>query len=147
MARHDRDVVPVEKVLVYIQHEGRLLVLRHPEHPEAGVQVPGGTRRSGEEPEVAALREAREETGLTGLRIVRLLGMTEHDMRPFGKDETHRRHVFELALDDEPPERWHHHEDDPEGGGAPILFELSWEPLSELPELIAGHGELVDRLC
>ena len=44
------------------------------QHPYAGIQVPAGTVEEGEAPEVAALREAFEETGLSPLSIRRYLG-------------------------------------------------------------------------
>ena len=40
-------------------------------------------RATGETPERAVLREAHEETGLPGLRIVRHLGDADYDMRPY----------------------------------------------------------------
>lgn len=52
----------------------RLLVSGHPLSHEAGIQVLAGTIRSGETPPVAALREAQEETGLTRLALIGLLG-------------------------------------------------------------------------
>ncbi|MCO6502731.1 MAG: NUDIX domain-containing protein [Acidimicrobiales bacterium] len=48
----------VRKALAYVTAGTRLLLLVHPDHPEAGIQVPAGTIRSGEEPGDAALREA-----------------------------------------------------------------------------------------
>ncbi|MFF3677585.1 NUDIX domain-containing protein [Streptomyces sp. NPDC002120] len=41
-------------------------MLRHTDysHEEVGIQVPAGSIRPGKTPEAAALREAREETGL-----------------------------------------------------------------------------------
>jgi ADP-ribose pyrophosphatase YjhB (NUDIX family) len=62
------------KVLAYITHGDRLLVFSHPHAPEAGIQVPGGTNREGENPEEAIMREAREETGLKDLRLQAFLG-------------------------------------------------------------------------
>jgi len=46
-----------------------LLVFRH---PAAGIQLPAGTVEPGERFEVAALREAREESGIDRLRLIRL---------------------------------------------------------------------------
>jgi len=64
--------VHTSKVLCYIVRDGQLLVFRHadydPEH--VGIQVPAGSIRHGESPEAAALREAREETGLSQFSIV-----------------------------------------------------------------------------
>ena len=59
-----------EKVYAYIVKDHRLLVFRHIQFPEAGLQVPGGTVEEGEPLEEAVLREATEESGLEGLRLV-----------------------------------------------------------------------------
>ncbi|MFG2394661.1 NUDIX domain-containing protein [Streptomyces lavendulae] len=77
--------VTKEKVLVYVVRDGRLLVFRHSDYSyeEVGIQVPAGSIRPGETPEAAALREAREETGLAGFEIVRELGETEYDISPY----------------------------------------------------------------
>ena len=37
-----------QKVLAYIIQDDRLLVFRHTQFPEAGIQVPGGTVEQGE---------------------------------------------------------------------------------------------------
>ena len=71
----------VEKVTAFVTREtadGRqLLVFRHPLN---GIQLPAGTVDVGESPETAVLREAWEETGLDGLRLVRPLGMIERHL-------------------------------------------------------------------
>ncbi|MFJ8871622.1 NUDIX domain-containing protein [Streptomyces sp. NPDC102473] len=46
-------------------------------------------------PEVAALREAGEETGLSDFKIVRKLGVAEYDMSPY-RFELQRRRAFHL---------------------------------------------------
>ncbi|WP_374777511.1 NUDIX domain-containing protein [Streptomyces sp. NBC_01310] len=76
--------VTKEKVLVYVVRDDRLLVFRHTDHSygQVGIQVPAGSIRPGETPAAAALREAREETGLSDFKIVRKLGETEHDLGP-----------------------------------------------------------------
>ncbi len=58
-----------ERVLAYITQGDRLLVFRHTQSVEAGIQVPGGTVEPGESPEAAALREAQEESGLADLHL------------------------------------------------------------------------------
>lgn len=55
----------------------RLLVFSQPLSPEAGIQVPAGTIGENETPEDAVQREAREETGLSRLTLVELLGRQE----------------------------------------------------------------------
>ena len=67
----------VEKVYAYIVQEERLLVFRHVDYREVGVQVPGGTLEAGETPEAGVLREAGEETGLRGLVLEKCLGRDE----------------------------------------------------------------------
>ncbi|MDX2161581.1 MAG: NUDIX domain-containing protein [bacterium] len=50
------------------------------EHPHAGVQLPAGTVEANEEPEQAALREVREETGLVRLSLRGCLGAFDQPM-------------------------------------------------------------------
>ena len=135
------------KVFAYITHGDRLLVLGHPLVAEAGIQVPAGTMRADESPEGAVLREAREETGLDGLALVRFLGEHVRDMADWGLDQLHHRFFYHLRCPATPPERWRHHEPDPDGGGEPPLFELSWVRLpDELPDLEADHGIMLPAL-
>lgn len=136
------------KVFAYVTHGDRLLVFRHPVAPDAGIQVPAGSVREGERPEVAVMREAREETGLTGLTLVRPLGEYERDMSDFGLDETHHRYFYHLHCAGDPPATWQHYELDPsDGSSAPILFEFFWARLPDgVPPLIADHGQRLPRL-
>lgn len=62
----------IEKVGAYIIRENskdhnQLLIFAHKNHPEAPVQIPGGTIKPGETPREAVIREVREETGLPTL--------------------------------------------------------------------------------
>jgi 8-oxo-dGTP pyrophosphatase MutT (NUDIX family) len=70
------DKVNASKVVCYIVRDGQLLVFRHADYDleQVGLQVPAGSIRPGESPEDAALREAREETGLSQFSVVRKLG-------------------------------------------------------------------------
>ena len=65
------------KVIAYIVRSDSLVAFVHENDAdplfESGLQVPAGTMHDGEEPAAAVLREAFEETGLAGLRIVRYL--------------------------------------------------------------------------
>ncbi|WP_168801680.1 NUDIX domain-containing protein [Glycomyces buryatensis] len=51
-----------------------VLVMLHVDHPDAGVQVPGGGALAHETPGEAALREAFEETGVRGLAFGEVVG-------------------------------------------------------------------------
>lgn len=121
------------------------MVFSHPLSPEAGIQVPAGTVCPGEPPQKAALREAEEETGLRGLRVVRYLGERHHPVPEL--DEVHRRHFYHLACEETPSERWRRYEMDPHTGEAPPLFELFWVPLPHgVPPLAPGHDALLPEL-
>lgn len=136
------------KVFAYITHRDRLLLLSHPHAPEAGIQVPAGTIKEGENPEEAVMREAFEETGLSELKLVSFLGECQRDMSDFDRDEIHHRYFYHLRCEADPPERWQQYENDPsEGGTEPILFELFWARLPhQVPELIADHGQMLPKL-
>jgi 8-oxo-dGTP diphosphatase len=74
----------VQKVVAYIVRDGQIIVFRHGDDEsldESGIQVPAGTIKPGELPADAVMREAHEETGLPGLRLVRFFGAAEYDMR------------------------------------------------------------------
>jgi 8-oxo-dGTP diphosphatase len=120
----------VAKALTYITQGGRLLVFRKPDFPDAGVQVPGGSVEAGEALEAAALREAREETGLGELVVQSYLGSVEYELK-VDVGPPHLRHFFHLAYTGPSLERWQHVELEPSTTrGAPARFELWWEPLS-----------------
>jgi len=143
-------LVPVRrlKIFAYITHNGRLLVFRHSHALEAGIQVPAGTVEEGEDPEVAVLREAFEETGLTSLGLVNFLGEQEWDMADYGRDEIHRRRFYRVRCTGDPPTIWRHVERHSSGGAAePIEFEFFWSALPDgVPALIADHGAMLPQL-
>ena len=136
----------VRKVLAYVVRGSELLVFRHRDHPieRTGLQVPAGTVRPDEPLDDAVLREALEETGLEGLRLVSYLGGTEYDVRP-ARPEVHERHVFHLAPPDDVPCTWTWHELH-DGLKPPTAFEFLWLPLAHAHVLAAGMGALLHRL-
>ena len=121
------------------------MLLAHPAHPEAGLQVPAGTIEKGETPIDGAQRELTEETGLADFQIQEFLGERVYDMRPFGKTEWHRRFFYHATFNGDAPARWQHLEH--HSGAAPILIELFWWNLADgIPSLIGGHGDMLHRL-
>jgi 8-oxo-dGTP diphosphatase len=140
------------KVFAYItrrdQHGDRLLVFSHPNAPEAGIQVPAGTLLDGERPEDGVLREAHEETGLTGLELVSFLGERLYDLSHVGRDEIHHRSFFHLRCPGTPPSTWRHQETDPDDDADEWpLFEFFWVGLPDgVPDLIADYDALLPAL-
>ncbi len=155
---------PILKAFAYITHRDavgeRLLVFSHPRTPEAGIQVPAGTVQDGETPAQAALREAVEETGLSGLAPAGFLGEQLREVAPSGgpggEAAVHHRHFFHFRYEHDPPVRWRRVEAFPSDASAgprmrPLselpLFELFWARLPDgVPVLAPGHGAFLPLL-
>jgi 8-oxo-dGTP pyrophosphatase MutT (NUDIX family) len=99
-----------EKVLVYIFRRrgpnAEVLVFEHADFPEAGLQVPAGTLEPGEDPADGALREAYEESGLSGLSIGRFIGV--FDWLRSDLNQLHHRHVYVLTCAERVRDTWLH---------------------------------------
>ncbi|MFZ2237865.1 MAG: NUDIX domain-containing protein [Dokdonella sp.] len=135
------------RVFLYITQGEKLLVLDYLDHSYLEPQVPGGTIEPGESPEEAALREAREETGMVGLKVVSLLGASDQDLRAIGRDETIKAWFFHLVAEDSTPARWRHTEHEPHEGSAPVPFELYWVPMDAVPTLGGLDNEMLPKLA
>ncbi|KAK0639463.1 NUDIX hydrolase [Cercophora newfieldiana] len=135
----------VKKVIAFVVHDGAVAVFRHDDE-SCGLQVPAGTLRDGESPEAGALREAEEETGLSGLRTVSFLGRYQWDISPI-REEIQDRYVYLLAVDGPVPERWESFENH-DGTLPPTPFHFFWLPLGspELNELVVGQGTFLDTV-
>jgi 8-oxo-dGTP pyrophosphatase MutT (NUDIX family) len=138
------------KAIAYITREvgGRrqLLVFTHRHNVEAGVQVPAGTAHEGEEMEATLFREVEEETGLTGLRLVRKLAQRDYHHPISGN--IHERHVFHLAAPPDTPDAWSWTETS--GGEVPDeeghVFDFAWHDLGEEIELAGQMGDWLHML-
>lgn len=121
----------VGKAICYVVRDRQVLVFRHRDYPEAGLQVPAGTLLAGEAPAAGAIRETEEETGRSGFQIVRALGVIDHEFRDtfagVERHELHERHYFLLAPPPGLPERWSHLAEEGDGD---FWFEFSWIPLT-----------------
>jgi 8-oxo-dGTP pyrophosphatase MutT (NUDIX family) len=139
--------INVSKALCYIVRDGRLLVFRHVDYDleKVGIQVPAGSIRQGESPEEAAVREAREETGLSQFSVVRKLGEITYDISPY-RYEIQHRHVFQLQVHEPTQQRWPSHElhDD---RLPPTRLECFWIPLRNAHILQAGQGALIGAIA
>jgi len=61
-------------VIIPVDENGNILLVRQYRHATGGdlLELPAGTLEDGEEPEVCAAREIREETGMAAGKLVRL---------------------------------------------------------------------------
>ena len=141
------------KVYAYIIRGEHLLVFHHVDFPEAGIQIPGGTVEEGEDPALAVLREAFEETGLESLQKVSYLGSDEWVMSKNNDEEMHYfRYSYHLICEQPVPDSWLHDELYPsDGSPAPLTFEFYWLPVAEAasslhPYYAASLDRLFDNL-
>jgi 8-oxo-dGTP pyrophosphatase MutT (NUDIX family) len=93
------------RVVAYVTRGNELLVFEYGDEDDPpGVQVPAGGADGAERPELAVLREVEEETGITGARVVRKLGV-----RDFVADGwRHEQHFFHLEAPPGLPDEWEH---------------------------------------
>lgn len=139
-----------QKVLAYItrnnsgrdQKDDEVLVFLHRDHPEAGLQVPGGTVDPGEDLIEAIIREIFEESGLQMNRadIVRKIGETDYQRKDI--PEINHRHYFLIHTKDL-PETWAHtvHSNGADDG---LVFLYSWMKIEQArAELTGKMGELL----
>ena len=137
------------RVYAYITSSKGVLILEHPRHPEAGLQIPGGTVEEGELPEIAVVREVYDETTLKELSKPVLLGRHTFDMREYDMNEEQDAWFFQMHSLKPTRDSWLHEEkfpsDDP--SHAPIPFRLYWANLPyEGKPLIAHHGKYLSAL-
>ena len=133
------------RAYAYITRGSRLLLFTQPGAPEAGIQVPAETIESGEVPQDAVMREAREETGLTGLRCERFLAQDTRDMWDCGSDELQHRWFFHLTVEGPTAETWRHGEHS-EDGSLIHPFDFFWADVRALPKLVANYDDKIDVL-
>lgn len=106
---------------VVIRGQGAIEILAF-EHPLAGLQLVKGTIESGESSRAAALRELREESGLSASNVLADLGI-------WTSGYENQIWAFHLCEVDHPPESWIHRTSD-DGGH---VFKFFWYPLSQQP--------------
>lgn len=127
-----------ERAVCYPVRGRKLLVFDHVPDGGSGVQAVAGGLEPGETPEVAALREAQEETGRTDFRVLAYLGSAV--WLDLGHAKRELRHFFHLAAPGDLPDTWDHAAD-----GHRFRFRwaplsgpgLDWEMDAALPELLA----------
>jgi len=119
---------PVEKVGTYIVRESsegynQLLIFAHKNHPEAPLQIPGGTIEPKETPREAVTREVKEETGLKKFKIVTKLGIATYYKTVL--EQKIKRHFYLLRVTEETKDSW---EQKVKGSGKDegLIFSCRW---------------------
>ena len=133
------------RAYAYVTSGSRLLLFTQPGAPDAGIQVPAGTIEPGENPWDAVMREASEETGLTGIKYVRFLSRDTRDMRDCGSDELQHRWFYHLSVEGPTEETWRYGEHS-EDGSLIHQFDFFWADVLTLPQLVAGYDDKIGLL-
>jgi 8-oxo-dGTP diphosphatase len=125
-----------ERVVAYVTRQRddgpELLTIEAEGCPEDGIQVPAGRLDPGETLEEGLIRELAEETGFTGVRIVRELPGFESSYPTYNHN-----HAFHLVAVDDTPDSWRHAVHG-EGVDAGMIHLCRWVPLR--PDLNLWNG-------
>ncbi|EMX0191254.1 NUDIX domain-containing protein [Bacillus cereus] len=136
-----------KKVHAYITREKegvmQLLVFKHRDIHEAGIQVPGGTIDEGETLEAAILREVQEESGLRHLCIERFLA--DYIIHVKEKQEYEKRHFFHVTLLTDVKDTWEHIVSAGKKDQG-LAFSYEWVNIAKCPELAGKQGEFLHLL-
>ncbi|HDR7734589.1 NUDIX hydrolase [Bacillus thuringiensis] len=136
-----------KKVHAYITREKegvmQLLVFKHRDIHEAGIQVPGGTVDEGETLEAAILREVQEESGLRHLCIERFLA--DYIIHVKEKQEYEKRHFFHVTLLTDVKDTWEHIVSAGEKDQG-LAFSYEWVNIAKCSELAGKQGEFLHLL-
>ena len=135
-----------KRVVVYVTRPGEgspeLLVFEHRHELDAGLQVPAGGLEVGETIEEGAVREVVEETGLSCIRVIRLLGTQEC----IAEDGSGVFSTFVWATSPAGGRDSWEHEVAGDGEDAGMVFSCRFEPLPLGTALAAGEGEFLDAI-
>jgi 8-oxo-dGTP diphosphatase len=133
------------RVVAYVTRERdgatELLTIAAAEYPEEGTQVPAGRIDYWETLEEGLFRELAEETGVTGVRIVRELPDFECTHRTFSHN-----HAFHLVAEEETPDEWEHRVQG-KGADAGLTHLCRWLPLTADLELWNSRDPMLAKLA
>ncbi|RBP04449.1 NUDIX domain-containing protein [Rossellomorea aquimaris] len=133
-------MLPIKKVYGYVtrvlDEKTQVLVFRHKGIPEAGIQIPKGTVKENEDTYKAVIREIKEETGIQGMEVEKLIS---EDYWKNDDGAIHNRYFYKIVCN-EIADEWEHN---PTGGGEEkeLTFQFFWVSTDEETELIRGHAD------
>jgi ADP-ribose pyrophosphatase YjhB (NUDIX family) len=133
---------------LYVTRQGvrgpELLSFTHRDFPEAGIQVPAGGVKHGEDLETAMRRECLEETGISVIGHLRALGVQQSRSPSTGRDRITVFFHAEAAQD--LPESWRHVVGGT-GGDHGLVFDCRFAPLADAAaSLVEGQAEFVTMI-
>jgi 8-oxo-dGTP pyrophosphatase MutT (NUDIX family) len=129
-----------KRVVAYVTRGRELLVFDH----EGTTHVPAGRIDAHESLEEGLVREVEEETGVTGIRVVReLAGPAE--VEQYHGTLGNESHALHAVTDAETPAAWDHTVTG-SGMDAQFVFRCRWVPLDDPPLLWGKPDPLLDRV-
>jgi 8-oxo-dGTP pyrophosphatase MutT (NUDIX family) len=129
-----------KRVVAYVTHGRELLVFDH----EGTTQVPAGRIEAHESLEEGLVREVEEETGVTGIRVVRELAGPDELARLHGTG-ANESHAFHAVTETQTPAEWEHAVGGT-GMDSQFVFRCRWVPLDEPPLLWGKPDPLLERV-
>jgi 8-oxo-dGTP pyrophosphatase MutT (NUDIX family) len=129
-----------KRVVAYVTRGRELLVFDH----EGVTHVPAGRIDADESLEEGLVREVEEETGVTGIRVVREVAGPEEVARLHGTGGN-ESHAFHAVTDAETPSEWKHAVGGT-GMDSQFVFRCRWVPLDEPPLLWGKPDPLLERV-
>jgi len=129
-----------KRVVAYVTRGRELLVFDH----EGVTHVPAGRIDADESLEEGLVREVEEETGVTGIRVVREVAGPEEVARLHGTGGN-ESHAFHAVTDAETPSEWKHAVGGT-GMDSQFVFRCRWVPLDEPPLLWGKPDPLLEQV-
>ncbi len=128
------------RVVGYVTRGRELLVLEYGGQTE----LPAGRIDAHENLEEGLVREVEEETGVTGIEIVRELAGPEEFTRLFGPG-AHESHALHAVTETPTPDAWEYHVTG-SGMDSGLVYPCRWVSLDEPPLLWGKPDPLLDKL-
>lgn len=133
----------VRKHVACLVRNGRELLVV--DHPRGGTQIPTGTLVEGEGQGPGVVRTLREQTGVSDVEVLGILGTWDRHTDVAGQPERHLWEVYQLRPRAELADEWMHPAD---GTAVEVMLRCHWLPLDVFvtEALHPTYGKVVDLL-